>query len=96
MGTLHMVGGPAPGRDERVPGTIIVTDAHGRQCSTTATSDGTFGLALHPDTYTVIGRSPRYDGGAVDCSAEHPMVVDARRITSQGFPPRIDIVCPMR
>ena len=96
MGTLHMVGGLPSGRNDPVSGTIVATDAHGRQCSSTANSDGTFGMPLHPNTYTVIGRAPRYNDGQVDCTAEHPVVVGARLITSQGIPGSIDIMCPMR
>jgi hypothetical protein len=49
----------------------------------TVGTDGRFSAALMPGTYSLVGRSPLYNGGmAYDCQALQVAVVTADRTTS--------------
>jgi hypothetical protein len=51
------------------------------ECSATVGADGDFALVLAPGTYRFRGRSPRFDGGRVDCVADGNVVMPAPSAT---------------
>jgi len=66
-GSLVAVGGVPPGLPRPLPGSITARNAGGTVYTTSAGSNGAFFLRVPPGSYTVVGRSPLYDGGRVDC-----------------------------
>ena len=54
-GSLHVVGGPYPGIDRGVQGTVRLTGANGHHRSVTTDAQGTFAVALPAGRYTVRG-----------------------------------------
>jgi hypothetical protein len=72
LGTLEAVGGPPPGTPRPLTGSITLRNSSGTTFTTTAGSDGAFVVRTPPGTYTVIGRSPLYNG---DCRPIEPVTV---------------------
>ena len=95
-GNLRMVGGLDPGRPQPVAGTVLAVRSSGEQCGANAARDGSFAMQLLPGTYTLTGRSPSFNDGKYECDAPHAVIVDERPMTSQGPPPFVDVICPMR
>ncbi len=59
-GYLHFVGGPAPGLDKPIPGTVRFQASSGASYETSPASDGEFSLILPPGRYLVEARSPNF------------------------------------
>jgi hypothetical protein len=74
LGTLEAVGGPPPGTPRPLRGSITLRNSSGTTFKTTAGSNGAFVVRIPPGTYTVIGRSPLYNG---DCQPIEPVTVVA-------------------
>jgi len=87
-GHLYGVGGPAPGAPRPWPGTVTLTGP-GVHRDVQVGASGSFSVLLPAGTYTVAGRSPRYDSGAGLCRAAGPATV----IT--GHRTRADVLCQM-
>jgi hypothetical protein len=66
-GTLHSVGGPAPGLGVPLPGTVSATASSGMTYDAVAGADGKFSLSVPAGAYTLTGTSPRYESGAAEC-----------------------------
>ena len=90
IGTLRLVGGPAPGVDRSVPGDITVTstgadDTVSAQSMTDA--NGHFFVGVPPGRYLLTGTSPQYYTGA--CQGGTVTVRAGARLTR-------DVLCEMR
>ncbi len=92
-GTLRMVGGPPPGLDRPVAGSVVAVAASGARCSAAVGADGSFGMQLEPNLYTFTGHSPTFGNGKYDCSAERSVDVIARLDISQAPPPFVKVAC---
>jgi hypothetical protein len=90
VGTLHAVGGPPPGADRPLPGEISAkrgSDGTGVGVG----ADGEFSIQLASGTYTIVGRSPQYNGGNSDC-----FPVSGNPVTITGATTHVDVVCQIR
>ena len=67
-GTLREVGGPAPGLDRAIPGTITAEGDTTAVATTTNTGD--FSVDVPVGTYAVTGTSPLVNDGREKCLAE--------------------------
>lgn len=86
-GHLFAVGGPSPGH-RPLPGTVFISGAIDFQVGVGA--DGSY-VAVVPDgTYTVTGRSARYENGRAICRA------DVRVVVTTGARSRADVICQER
>lgn len=65
-GHLFLVGGPAPGTPRALTGKVIANGPRGRRATATDAT-GKFVLHLPAGRYSLIGRSPLYDGGRTVC-----------------------------
>ena len=83
-------GGPPPGLDKLVDGTLIATAANGRQFGATIGPGGGFSMHLPAGTYTVVGHSPAFGSGKYDCDAGRPVTVDLGGVTY------IQLTCAVR
>ena len=70
-GTLREVGGPPPGLNVTIPGTISV--AGDATAAATRTSTGSFSVDVPAGTYTVTGTSPMINDGRQQCVTERPV-----------------------
>jgi hypothetical protein len=74
-GVLLAVGGPDGTISRNWPGVVQLRRA-GRVVATgRADRQGNFEIVAPPGTYTMTGRSPRYDGGHGVCRAEKPVTI---------------------
>lgn len=97
-GTLQLVGGPAPGAAQPVPGVVYAFtsgDLTGQaSASTPASSNGRFNLSLRPGTYFLAATSPRFSiepaPTAPPCRAEA-----AVRVTT-GTTVDADVLCQLK
>jgi hypothetical protein len=75
-GRMVAVGGRADSGTEPARGTVQALDGTAVTVASTETdSEGRFELALPNGTYRLVGRSPLYRNGEVDCSAERDLLV---------------------
>jgi len=90
-GHLRQVGGPPPGVDRPVGGTVTITSPD-KAMTISVGSDGVFRVDLPAGTYTVVGHSPSTLSGdkEADCPATSPAVVAAGRTNSS------DAICSIR
>jgi hypothetical protein len=89
-GTLQAVGGP-PGAGPRVlAGQIVLNGSNGSKFSITAGANGRFSVPVAVGTYTVTGRSSKYEGGTADCRAFGPITV------TEGVTSSVDVDCQER
>lgn len=72
-GTLEAVGGPAPGVAHPLPGTITLSDPQLPATTITVGPDGKFSVPVIAGSYTITGRSPKYQRGNATCSAPGPV-----------------------
>jgi hypothetical protein len=87
-GRLREVGGPAPGLDRSVPGTISI---EGDSTAVGAsTSTGEFSVQVPVGTYTVTGTSPLVNDGREKCVVSDPVIVESGRTT------KVTVICPIR
>jgi hypothetical protein len=87
VGSLHIVGGPYPGIDHLIDGTIEAHagSLHGSVVATTTTTHGRFSLDLPPGTYVLTGNGT---GNGLFCTAS-PSRVRA------GLTTHAKVVCPV-
>jgi hypothetical protein len=89
-GSMHEVGGPAPGLDRPLSGTLTTTATDGTQQTATVDKDGRFSIDVPPGRYTVVGRSPLYGSGHYTCGSDTgPVVVLAGGLV------HVDLFCPI-
>ena len=96
-GVIRLVGGPAPGSDHAVAGTVSVYrgDVSGRpMASVHSDAHGSFVISLPPGTYALAATSPRYavnqPSDLPPCRAREPIVVTRNAATTA------DVLCEMR
>ncbi len=97
-GSLREVGGPPPGLDRGVAGTITVTGPDGRATAVTADGRGRYSATLAPGRYEAVGHSPSYGGGAYDCepwrsgsdTGGNPIVISPHDVS------HVDFICSIR
>jgi len=97
--TLHMVGGPPPGTDEPVAGTVTARERGGLGVATTTSvgPDGRFAMRLTDGIYEVTGYSPRFGDGKYPCTPGGPVTITTRPVNM--VPPYVETVtvtCPVR
>lgn len=85
-GTLREVGGPPPGLDRAIPGTITAEGDTTAVATTTNTGD--FSIDVPVGTYAVTGTSPLVNDGREKCLAERAAVVVERGRTTH-----VAVVC---
>jgi cellulase/cellobiase CelA1 len=90
VGTVREVGGPAPGLNRQLPGTVTATSRSGRHWHATTTATQPFSLTLPAGTYRLTGTSPLINSGQSECSALAPAVVVGDKTT------HIEVVCSIR
>ena len=84
-GTLREVGGPPPGMDRPVVGTVTLTRSNGVRIRV-KTADGRFRVKVAPGTYRLQGTSPLFNSGESTCTGAR-VLVGANRIT------QADVTC---
>jgi hypothetical protein len=97
-GALLEVGGPPPGLDRAVFGTITVTAPDGRTTAVTTDRRGRYSATLAPGTYEAVGHSPSYGSGANDCEpfasgsgpGGAPIVITPHAVS------HVDFICSIR
>lgn len=89
-GTMREVGGPPPGIDKRLPGSLTASRTDGKPVTAAVDGAGRFSLSLAPGKYHVVGHSPQYGDGTYDCEAGGPVTVTAHTVT------HIELVCSIR
>jgi hypothetical protein len=87
-GTFMRVGGPAPGSQVPLPGTITARAVTGQTFTASAGQSGRFTLSLPPGLYHVTGRSPLMQYGQAACPATAELRVP--RANSAG---PVTVVC---
>jgi hypothetical protein len=90
-GRFHEVGGPDPGLDRPLVGTITVyngTDASGTQVTVVRTdAKGRFTVDLNPGTFFFVGRSA--DVGGIPCTSDGP-------VTLTHAPATVVVTCQLK
>ena len=81
VGTIREIGGPHPGVNVAIPGTVAAVDATGHHFRAASTSAGSFRLTLPPGDYSLTATSPKIRGGGHD---NHPPCSDPTRIHIRG------------
>lgn len=91
IGHLRQVGGPPPGVDRTVTGTVTITGPD-KVVTIDVGTDGAFSAELPVGTYTVVGHSPTTLSGTheADCPATSPAVVTTSNTTSR------DAICSIK
>lgn len=87
-GTLREVGGPSPGLDRAIAGTVTITGRSGFSVRAPTNRNG-FSVDLPVGTYTVTGTSLSINDGHTSCSAGGPVAV-ARGLTT------VAVICPIK
>jgi hypothetical protein len=72
-----MVGGPA-GINQRISGTIRITDNAGMSRAVHTSPNGSFAVRLRPGVYRITGRSPKWNAGERDCTVTSVRVREDR------------------
>lgn len=91
IGTLRMTGGPYPGLDQGIPGTVEVRNQAREVVQTVATdADGRFEVRVRNGRYEVSGTSPNNNDGQSRCVVPEPVDVLAGRDTI------VDVRCQIR
>jgi hypothetical protein len=89
-GMLQAVGGP-PGIGPRgLYGQVTLHGSSGHITGITVGANGRFSVPASVGTYTVSGRSPRYEGGTAVCRASGPVVV------TKGVTTSVEVDCQER
>ena len=85
-GTLETVGGPFGASNRPLAGEITATGSEGTY-SVSVGSDGRYSITVPAGTYTIVGRSPQYQGGAPNCHAARSVAV------ASGVTITVEVVC---
>ena len=90
-GHLRQVGGPAPGVNRPVPGTVTISGGSATKALPVG-DDGSYTVDVPPGTYTVVGHSPTTLTGdqQQDCPAPSAATVTAGTTTTA------DAICSIR
>jgi hypothetical protein len=88
-GTLRMVGGPAPGINRSVAGTVTITSLSGSHCDLRVVAGGSFEATVPVGRYRITGHSPAFGYGKYECSGGTVRVTSAGETVST-------VVCPVR
>jgi hypothetical protein len=91
-----MVGGPPPGLNKPLVGTVLAVSDSGDRCSIAVGAENASHFDLSPGVYTITGRSPSFGAGRYECTAERQVTVDERPPNSRGGPIFVTVVCPVR
>ena len=86
-GSLREIGGPPPGLDKGITGSMDVTYPDGHVATTPIGAGGRFSFTAGPGTYKIVGHSPGFGNGTYDCSAAGPVRVTANNVT------HVELVC---
>lgn len=89
-GTLQAVGGPSGAGPRALAGQITLRGLSGARFLITAGANGRFSVPVTAGTYTVTGRSPKYEGGTADCQASGPVTV------TKGVTNSVEVDCQER
>jgi hypothetical protein len=92
---LRMIGGPSPGLNKPVAGTVVAIGPSGDRCSITVGDESASRFDLLPGVYTITGRSPSFGDGKYECSAQQQVTVSERPPNSHGGPILVTVVCPV-
>jgi hypothetical protein len=74
-GILQAVGGPAGTGPRPLSGSVTFHGSNGNVATIDLSASGRFSAHLPVGRYTVAGRSPQFEGGAVECQAAGPVTV---------------------
>jgi hypothetical protein len=91
-GTLRVVGGPPPGINRPVAGTVRVVSSSGVGCDVSVGPAGFFDVTLPTGRYTVTGYSPSFGNGKGLCSAGRSVNVGLASVGNN--PVVINVFCP--
>ena len=86
-GALQAVGGPAGTGPRPLSGSVTFHGSNGNIATIHLSANGRFSAHLPVGRYTVAGRSPKFEGGAIACQASGPVTV-TKDVTS-----RVEIDC---
>jgi hypothetical protein len=87
QGRLLMVGGPAPGAPDPVPGRLTIKGT-GSTLHADIGKDGTYAIQLAPGRYRITATSPSIDDGAMTCTT-----APATTTLTAGRTVTADVVC---
>jgi hypothetical protein len=93
-GTLRMIGGPPPGMNRSVAGTVTIESPSGATCDVSVVAGGSFAVSVPPGRYAVTGHSPNFGSGKYLCSSARQ--VNVARAHPRSNPVSITVVCPIR
>ena len=88
-GRFLMVGGPMPGYSIPVAGRVTVTSTDGHRTVLRVERNTRFETTVTAGKVSLVGRSPYFDGGRVDCRPDHRVVVKAHATI------HADVLCQM-
>jgi hypothetical protein len=74
-GTLQAVGGPSGIGPRALSGQVTLRKPNGARDIISVGANGRFSVPASVGTYTVSGRSPKYQGGTADCKASGPVTI---------------------
>ena len=86
-GSLREIGGPPPGLDKGITGSMDLTYPDGHVATTPIGASGRFSFTAAPGTYKIVGHSPGFGNGTYDCSAAGPVRVNGNNVT------HVELVC---
>jgi hypothetical protein len=87
-GTLRVIGGPAPGVNAAIAGTVTATANDGRTWHQQVTAKQPFAFSLPPGSYSLTGASPAINDGKQICGrGGSPITVQA------GGTTKTNVVC---
>ena len=76
-GTLRVIGGPPPGVNAAIAGTVTATATDGRTWRQQVTAKQPFAFSLPPGTYMFTGTSPAINDGKQTCVGRSSITVHA-------------------
>jgi hypothetical protein len=88
-GSVRAIGGPPPGVDIAITGTVTAVGASGRRWRATTNGTRGFSLDLPSGTYRVSGTGKGANGTGYTCGMPIPVTVAPRATTP------VAVVCPM-
>jgi hypothetical protein len=74
-GTLQAVGGPPGAGPRALSGQVTLHGSNGTRNIISVGANGRFSVPASVGTYTISGRSPKYERGTADCKASGPLTV---------------------
>lgn len=86
-GRLQAVGGPSGAGPRALSGQITLHKSNGARDIISVGANGRFSVPASVGTYTVSGRSPKYEGGTADCKASGAVTV------TKGLTSTVEVDC---